>query len=487
MKKTILYARVSSKEQEREGYSIPAQLKLLKKYAIKNCFKVVREFVDAETAKQTGRLSFSEMVSFLEKNPDIKIILCEKTDRLYRNFRDYVTIDDLDLEIHFVKENEVISKESRSSQKLNHGFKVLMAKSYIDNLSEDVKKGMTEKVGQGGFPHLAPFGYVNDKANKTIVIDEVSAFKAKKLFELYATGNYSIETLRQKALEEGMTYKSGRKLSKGTIEKILKNPFYTGDFRWKGKIYKGFHPNLISKGLFQRVQLQLKSYNKPKGRKRTFPFTGLIQCEKCGCQLTAEIKKGKYIYYHCTGYKGKCGQSYIREEALVEKLGESVKKIQIDEETLAYLVDILKDIHEEEKEYHNSMLKTLNEEHKKLQDRIDKAYLDKLDGKISDEFWLRQYERLKSQQDDVMIKIERHRKANKGYIESGIKVLELSKKAYSLYLQSPPPIKREILNLLLSNCTFDEGSLYFTYKKPFDLIAEGIQTQNWLPIKDSNS
>ena len=177
MRKAVLYARVSSKEQEKEGYSIPAQLKLLKDYAARNAFKVVKECIDIETAKQAGRVIFNEMISYFKGNPDVRVLLCEKTDRLYRNFKDYVTIDDLDLEIHLVKEGEILSKDSKSNQKLNHGFKLLMAKNYIDNLSEETKKGMAEKVEEGGFPHLAPFGYVNDRVNKTIVIDEVEALR----------------------------------------------------------------------------------------------------------------------------------------------------------------------------------------------------------------------------------------------------------------------------------------------------------------------
>lgn len=123
--KTTLYARVSSKEQEEEGFSIPAQLKLLREYAAKQRFEIVEEFVDVETAKQAGRTSFAEMVKHVKDNPSVKAILVEKTDRLYRNFRDYVTVDDLmqsGLSVHLVKEGEVLSKDSRSHQKFIHGM-----------------------------------------------------------------------------------------------------------------------------------------------------------------------------------------------------------------------------------------------------------------------------------------------------------------------------------------------------------------------------
>ena len=94
----VVYARVSSKDQEREGFSIPAQLDLLRSYAAGRQLKIAVEFVDIETAKQAGRAAFGEMVVFARKHPGRLILLVEKTDRLYRNLRDWVTIDELDLE-----------------------------------------------------------------------------------------------------------------------------------------------------------------------------------------------------------------------------------------------------------------------------------------------------------------------------------------------------------------------------------------------------
>lgn len=90
------------------------------------------------------------MVAYLRKNSSCRVLLVEKTDRLYRNFRDWLTIDEIrGLEVHFVKEGTVISDESRSSEKFIHGIKVLMAKNFIDNLSEETRKGMVEKHRRG--------------------------------------------------------------------------------------------------------------------------------------------------------------------------------------------------------------------------------------------------------------------------------------------------------------------------------------------------
>ena len=94
-----LYARVSSKDQEKEGFSIPAQLKLLREYAAEEGLTVAEEYVDVETAKRTGRVSFGEMVHDLRTSPGARIVLVEKTDRLYRNLKDWVTLDELDVEV----------------------------------------------------------------------------------------------------------------------------------------------------------------------------------------------------------------------------------------------------------------------------------------------------------------------------------------------------------------------------------------------------
>ena len=157
-KQAVIYARVSSKEQEKGGFSIPAQLKLLKEYAAAHGFTVAEEYVDVETAKQSGRASFGAMLAYLKAHPSVRVLLVEKTDRLYRNLKDWVTVDELDVEIHFPKEGVVLSRESRSSEKFMHGIKVLMAKNYIDNLSEEARKGMQEKAEQGIWPTVAPLG-----------------------------------------------------------------------------------------------------------------------------------------------------------------------------------------------------------------------------------------------------------------------------------------------------------------------------------------
>lgn len=194
-REAVLYARVSSKDQEREGFSIPAQLKLLRHYAEGQGLAIVQEFVDVETAKAAGRTGFGAMLAILTAHPSCATILVEKTDRLYRNIRDWITVDDLDLTVHFVKENVIVSKASRSSEKFIHGIKVQMAKNYVDNLSEEMKKGMREKAEQGHWPSVAPIGYVNDLKTHRIAVDLVRGPVVTQVFAVYANGGYSLKGL----------------------------------------------------------------------------------------------------------------------------------------------------------------------------------------------------------------------------------------------------------------------------------------------------
>ena len=105
---------------------------------------------------------------------------------------------------------------------------------------------------------------------------------------------------------EGLAFQYAKRLTKSTIEHILKNPIYYGDFLWNGKLYHGSHLAIISRDLWDQTQEAFRKTNRPKQTKREFPFIGMLTCAFCGCAITAELKKGKYIYYHCTGNHGAC-------------------------------------------------------------------------------------------------------------------------------------------------------------------------------------
>jgi site-specific DNA recombinase len=486
-RKAVAYARVSSKEQEKEGFSIPAQNKLLQNYANENRIRILKTFVDVETAKQSGRTGFAEMLSFFENDPEKpRILLVEKTDRLYRNIKDWVALDERNLEIHFVKENVIISPESRSSEKFLHGIKVLMAKNYIDNLSEEVKKGMREKAEQGHWPTVAPIGYVNNLETHRIEPDPIRHDLIAKLFHWYASANYSLKQLTHMAAAAGLTHpRSSRRVSTSEIHRALHNPVYYGDFTWNGRYYAGKHQPLISKDLFDRTQEIFERSNRPKKTKRDFPFNGLLTCGLCGCAITAEIKKGQYVYYHCTGHKGKCGNDYIRQERLSELLGEIPSRIEIDPALAEKVAVALRESHLDKKKFQEEGLNRLHSQYAALQTKIAKAYDDKLEGRITDDFWKSRHEAWQKEMEIIRCNMARYERANDSYIKRGIEILELAKQAQNRYLRENDRGRRQMLNDLLSNCSYKHGTLYPTYNKPFDLLVNGSKKENWLGVRDA--
>ena len=482
MTPAILYARVSSKDQEQEGFSIPAQLKLLRDYASKNALQILSEFVDVETAKKTGRKQFGEMVRFIRQNSNCRTIIVEKTDRLYRNFSDYVTLEELEVEIHLPKEGQVISKAARSQDKLLHGIQLVIAKNYIENLREEVRKGMREKAEQGIYPSRPPLGYKNNKVEHTIETDSPKIPITRRIFELYGSGNHSLSSVRSVVKQE-----FGPVFPNGYLVKLLKNPFYVGQFYWEGKLYSGTHDPIISRDLFEQVQGVFRGHNRPKQKKHQFAFGGLLRCAYDDCMVTAEIKKNRYTYYHCTGYRGKCELPYFREEELGNRLGGILKNIHIPDDVFASLKDSL--LHDKGRA--EAQAKTererLTQRLTQVRGRLERAYADKLDGRISEGFWEARSVSWNQEEQQILLALQGLEQQSPDRTFDGIRILELANKAYFLYLRQPAAEKAKLLRIVLSNCLVDTASVYPTYRKPFDLIFERAQKEEWRARRESNS
>src|SRR6202140_2896898 len=475
----VIYARVSSKEQEKEGFSIPAQLRLLHEYARSANLNVVREVVDVETAKRTGRQNFEAMLPFFRRTRSCKVLLVEKPDRLYRNLKDWVSIDDLDLEIHLVKENVALSPGSRSTEKLMHGIKVLTDQNTNDNLSEETQKGMPEKAEQGFYPSWAPIGYRNidgPTGKRVIEPDPDFAPLVGRLFENYATGNHSLKELTQLARGWGLRFRSGTAMSKSVIHKILRNPIYMGRFRWAGREYPGVHQQLVSRELWEAVQQRLdgRCAKGPHSVKHNFAFSGLVSCGHCGCSFVGEIKKQRYVYYHCTGYKQKCPEPYTREEVLAERFAGLLEGLALDADVVEWVAAALRESHADEKHEREEAVARLQASYDQIQTRLDAMYLDKLDGRIDAPFFDRKSADWRREQDGTLRNIQVTQDADQSYVEEGIQLLELASDGFELFLGQEPMEKRGLLAFMVSSASWKEGELSVNLRQPFNLIRDGI-------------
>lgn len=268
--------------------SIPSQIRELKEFAQKENLEIKETFVEAQTAKAPGRPVFNQMMEKIERG-EVEGILAWNPDRLARNSIDGGRIIYL-LDIGKLKTLKFPTYwfENTPQGKFMLSIAFGQSKYYIDALSENVKRGLREKLRKGEWPGVAPTGYLNDK----IIIDPQRAKKVVKLFERYSTGNYSIKDIRNFSRTLGLVSRKGIPLSISNIQYILQNPFYYGVIKFNGELYEAVHKPIIPKQLFETCKKIMLSKSHPKSkRSERFVFTNFIRCSECGCAITAEEKR----------------------------------------------------------------------------------------------------------------------------------------------------------------------------------------------------
>ena len=302
--KAIILARVSTKEQE-EGHSIKAQLNRLNDYCKNKELEVMKEFTLIESSTIGNRPEFHKMIDFIKKQQTKIAVVVDAVDRLQRGFKESSIFDDLlnhgRIELHFIRELMFFDENSKHSEKIFWDMSVLMAKSYVGALSDNIKRSQVKMLEEGTITGNSPVGYINtldDNGNKTVKFDPERAFLVKKIFEEYATGLYSFKEIRDKTIELGLKNKTKKNnfLTTSQVHQIIQNPFYYGCMKINDVLYPHKYTSLISKELFNKcenVRLgRTKAYS--KDTKTSFIFRGLVRCKKCDCLYSPEIKKGKY-------------------------------------------------------------------------------------------------------------------------------------------------------------------------------------------------
>ncbi|MCK5211915.1 recombinase family protein [Candidatus Parcubacteria bacterium] len=479
--KAVLYARVSTKEQEDTGYSLPSQVKFLNDYARKKnmCVKKIYDVSESASGKKL-RATFSDMMDYIKKNK-IKIIICEKADRLSRNFKDMVLIDewlekDEERQIHLVKDSLVLHSRSRSQEKLNWGIRMLFAKNYIDNLSEEVKKGQIEKLKQGWLPSTPPLGYktIGEKGRKIHIVDEKKAPVIKKMYKIYSKGNHSLKRLTEILIKDGLKNRHDKPVSRSQVHSYLNNPFYTGKIIWKGKEYEGKHEPLISQDLWGKVQDVLHKKGTPIYQKHNFIFRGLFKCSECGGVIAWE-KQRSHWYGHCNRHRPCSQKDFYRYEHIQNQLLKEIDKITPKSKKLIeWVVKALKASHQDEIVYHNSVLSELNNRLSKTKNRLDKIYDDKLDEEITEKKYRNLKHKYEKDEKEAIKAIERHKTANSKYYDFGVLVLEVTKQAKTLLsdIKKPDELKREYYNIIFNKLEITGNTVDLELNKAFKLIAD---------------
>jgi site-specific DNA recombinase len=484
--KAVIYARVSSKEQEDTGYSLEAQEKLLRDYANQKDFELVKIYKVTESASgKQVRKTFHEMMQYVVKN-DISLIICEKIDRLTRNLKDAATASDWISEgesrqIHFIKESFVVSKQTKAHECLVWDMKVAIARFYTNNLSEEVKKGQKEKTSQGWLPTKPPLGYktIGEKGHKIHVVDEGVAPYIRKMFELYATGDFSTVALGKKMHELGFRSRAGGRVVKSKIHKLLSDPFYYGKFVWKGQEYTGKHEPIISRDLFDQVKAKMTRPSAPYHRKHQLELKGKMFCGSCHKTITWELQKG-HRYGACKQCKSQLGvdKKYVRQEDVEDQLLDNVLSIAPrGEKVFEVLKKALQESHSEEISYHDAQVKGINASLERIQQRKRAMYDDKLDGRITADFYDDKLATFKQEEELLTNSLAKLKLDNTEYYRVGLSIHELALRVRDIYHSRKASVeeRRLLLAYAFSSVSILNGVITPEYTKGFSFLAE------WMP------
>lgn len=475
--KYILYARKSTEQEERQAMSIDSQISELLRMSERFGFKIDKTYRESMSAKKAGRPIFNEMIEYIEKQKDC-VVLAWKVDRLTRNITDGAKITEL-LESGNIKEIRTIDKVIMDNP--SDKFMLIMdfgvGKKYSDDLSVNVKRGNRAKLEKGGWPNMAPFGYLNDKLNKTVFVDEARVDYVRKAFDLYSTGGYSVKEVADILYASGMRTKAGYKVHKSKIHTMLSNPFYIGLIRRSGKIYQGSHNQIISQQIFENTQTALFGRTHSKKQKLFFHLRGKLRCGHCGCALTASRKKG-HDYYYCTNGKGGCEahKKYLRSEILDDVVANVFEEIQFRPEMIEMAYQASKEKTNLNESYRQSSLDNITRQLEFVTKKRSKLLDSHLTDLITNDVYESKMKELANEETSLKSQfkqVEKKFKTNISTLEPIKNIFLEANRAKFEFNNSENDKKREVLENLLWNLEIkDQVLATASYKMPYEALAK---------------
>jgi site-specific DNA recombinase len=313
MKKYLAFARVSSREQEREGFSLDVQEDAFHEYARKHGGVVEKLFRIAETAtRPQQRAIFREALAHAKKHAKrYDGLLFYKVDRAARNASDWIDLEKLASDYHIPLIFVTLPASETPNGKLMVRTLAAVATFQTEQQSLDVRDGIAKRVQAGFFPSHAPYGYRNvrgaDKRSR-IVVDEAKARAVRRAFALRATEHLTVDQIIARLHSEGMAYSDGQaKFPRTKMHHILRDRSYIGEISFHGKWHPGTHARLVDKRTWEAVQASFHN-RRQKVHKLLFA-NGLVRCGICDRCITGEKKRKKtmagekdYVYYRCCRY-----------------------------------------------------------------------------------------------------------------------------------------------------------------------------------------
>ncbi|RAP26274.1 hypothetical protein DID74_02320 [Candidatus Marinamargulisbacteria bacterium SCGC AG-333-B06] len=318
-----LYIRVSTDRQVREGDSLEEQESELKRFCEFRHFHIHQIYIEkGKSGGSTNRPEYQKLIKDIESKK-VNAVIVKKLDRLSRSLLDFENLMTImqsnDVEFISIKESfDTTTAMGKAMLRVALVFAQLEREQTSERLIDVLDYRASQGLYNGG---IRPYGYTN--VNKELIPYK----KEKEVLDLIFNTFLESEstTLAQNTLNEsGYTNRNNNPWDKRAIEHILKNPVYIGKLRWKGTLYQGNHPPLISETAFQKVQDIFESRKYVRDSQKVKGLLKHLLVCSCGADMRPNYTKKKngnmYYYYRCastmnTLRKSCCNNKYLNMDA----------------------------------------------------------------------------------------------------------------------------------------------------------------------------
>ncbi len=485
-KRFVGLARVSSREQEREGFSLAVQEDALRRFSEREGGELVRLFKIAETAsKSEERKTFKELIAYAKKHAaELDGILFYKVDRAARNLFDYVELERIesDYSVPFISVSQ--PTENTPAGRMMRRTLANMASFFTEQQSLDVREGLARRVQEGWCIGLAPYGYRNIRVDGrgVVEIDPENGPKIRRIYEWYAYLNLTLDALAERLFNEGIYYLPSKpKFPTATLHWILTSRAYIGEVEHQGQWYPGKHEPLVERAMWDRVQVLLGGH---VYHSHEMTYAGeLIACGHCGHPVSGErkfkkTKKGlrEYIYYRCARYNApEHPRVRVTEADLDRQILALFDQMRIeDEEVRDWFVQVLRARTKDDQERSRQQRVDLEGQLSKVIAQQDRLLNLRLLEEIEANTFAAKQTELRDRVAKLKVQIDATDRSHDENADIAVKAFELSQNLRAKWVTADFAAKRRILEIVCLNLRLDDVTLYATTRKPFDVLVEGL-------------
>ena len=481
----ILIARVSDINQRQ---ALPSQKLKLKRYASGIDPKAEYYEFD-ESAHKDVRREFAKLVEHVKSQKEPCAVVFDKIDRYTRDSsQDEVkALNTLvkagKIEIHFPSDNLFINKNSPATDLFRLGIGMALAKYYSDSIRDNVLRRYAQLLEDGVWVSYAPVGYVNihtgpiNKPTKDIIVDTERAPHIITMFEKRATG-MSYAAIADLVNSAGMTSKSGKLLTRGSIEKITRNPFYYGTMLHMGKLLPHKYPPLISKDLFNKVQDVRSERHDTHTKYRSLPFifNNLVKCKECKCSISSFHSRNN-VYLNCSQAKYKCGNLNTAQSLILPEIEDLVALIPLTNEQIQLICNEIRERHSTQQLDLTQKIDIARAEYDKITSRLKTLTYERLDAVskgsgITSELFDEMVTELTNKQQDLNQQLMRLTDSNKTFLTTASFLLDLAQRSKQLFMDGNNLQRQKLLKHLLSNVYLYDKQLSYTVNLPYKAFID---------------